>query len=327
MAASSQGRQDADAPSGENLPRAVYNALTEAGLDVVRNVGPGPFHVDLAIRNPDNPDRYLLGIECDGSEYHDEPSARDRERLRLQVLEQLGWRIHRVWSVDWFRTPRRELDRLIQALEKARRGQLRPQLATAPPTPTATTVVSEGPDQATPYVMYGIDEPRDSGAFYTGDIRSLAKVAGEIIALEGPIHRDELARRMAAAWGISRVGSRVADRVGRATDQLLKAERIVIRDEFCRPAEMETPTPRRRDDEHLRDVDLICDEEIAAAARKLLGAQFGMSREDLASQTAYLLGFASTGKRIAEKIDRVVGEQIRAGRIVEQDGMCRNAET
>jgi hypothetical protein len=90
---------------------------------------------------------------------------------------------------------------------------------------------------------------------------------------------------------------------------------------------MKTPTPRRRDDEHLRDADLICDEEIAAAASRLLNAQFGMSREDLASQTAYLLGFAATGKRIAEKIDRVVGQQIDAGRIVEQDGVCRTAKT
>ena len=58
----------------------------------------------------------MLGIECDGAKYHSARSARDRDRLRQQVLEGLGWRIHRVWSTDWFRNREREMGRIEEAI-------------------------------------------------------------------------------------------------------------------------------------------------------------------------------------------------------------------
>ncbi len=312
---------------GEDLSQAVFNALDEKGLDVACKVGPGPFYLDLAIRDEDRPGRYLLGIECDGPGYRQEPDARDRDRLRLQVLEQLGWRIARVWSVDWFHRPESHLGKLLASVDKARRGQLRPQLSASAPAPAPPVEVAGGQELSHAYVMYGIDQPREPETFYTVSVKDLARVVSEIVAVEGPIHRDELARRMAAAWGISRAGARLRDRVDRSIQILLGNEKIQARGNFYWPADMTEPTARRRDEERLRDADLICREEIAAGARALLQAQFGMTREDLASQTAYLLGFASTGKRIARKVEETVEAEIRAGRIIQQDEGLLAAET
>jgi hypothetical protein len=61
---------------------------------------------------------YVLGVECDGATYHSSKSARDRDRLRQDVLENLNWRIHRVWSTDWYRDPEREFGRLVQNIER-----------------------------------------------------------------------------------------------------------------------------------------------------------------------------------------------------------------
>jgi len=55
----------------------------------------------LAVRDPEVPGRYLIGIECDGAAYHSASTARDRDRLRQTVLESLGWQLERVWSTDW----------------------------------------------------------------------------------------------------------------------------------------------------------------------------------------------------------------------------------
>src|SRR5438874_2568880 len=60
------------------------------------------------------------GIECDGALYDSARSARDRDRLRQQVLEGLGWRIHRIWSTDWFRDPQNELHRVEAAITQAK---------------------------------------------------------------------------------------------------------------------------------------------------------------------------------------------------------------
>lgn len=55
-------------------------------------------------------------MECDGASYHSSKSARDRDRLRQEVIEGLGWEFHRIWSTDWFNDPKAETERLIKNL-------------------------------------------------------------------------------------------------------------------------------------------------------------------------------------------------------------------
>src|SRR5690606_8125426 len=68
----------------------------------VPQVGISGFRVDLGIRHPDLAGAYLAGVECDGATYHGSATARDRDKVREQVLKGLGWNILRVWSTDWW---------------------------------------------------------------------------------------------------------------------------------------------------------------------------------------------------------------------------------
>ena len=108
----------ADSPFEES----VAAALRARGHEVEHQIGSAGFFIDLAVVDPDFPGRYMLGIECDGAMYHSAQSARDRDRLRQQVLEDKGWSIHRVWSTDWFRNRKRELTRIEDAIRNARSG-------------------------------------------------------------------------------------------------------------------------------------------------------------------------------------------------------------
>ncbi|MDV5224330.1 AAA domain-containing protein, partial [Pseudomonas aeruginosa] len=81
---------------------AVANALRRKGWQVVTQVGVSSFRIDLAVVDPDAPGRYLAGVECDGATYHRSATARDRDKLREQVLRGLGWEILRIWSTDWW---------------------------------------------------------------------------------------------------------------------------------------------------------------------------------------------------------------------------------
>lgn len=101
---------------------AVCKALREKGWTVETQVGCSGYRIDLGVRDPERPGRYLLGIECDGASYHSAKTARDRDRLREQVLNGLGWRIHRVWSTDWLQNPRRCIERIELALAEARKA-------------------------------------------------------------------------------------------------------------------------------------------------------------------------------------------------------------
>jgi len=61
----------------------------------------------------------VLAIECDGASYHAAPTARDRDRLRQDQLETLGWSFHRIWSTDWFHHQEAEVAKVIQAYQQA----------------------------------------------------------------------------------------------------------------------------------------------------------------------------------------------------------------
>jgi very-short-patch-repair endonuclease len=101
---------------------SVANVLRQHGFEVVPQLGVANFYLDMAVRNPDRRGEFLAGIECDGATYHNSASARDRDRIRQEILESLGWkgRIWRIWSTDWFTSPRREISRLLSFLETRR---------------------------------------------------------------------------------------------------------------------------------------------------------------------------------------------------------------
>lgn len=81
---------------------AVMRALQDEGWVVHTQVGVSFFRIDLGVVHPDHPGRYLAGVECDGATYHRSATARDRDRLREMVLTELGWRIRRIWSTEWW---------------------------------------------------------------------------------------------------------------------------------------------------------------------------------------------------------------------------------
>lgn len=97
----------------------VKHRLEQAGLDVIPQYGTSGFRIDFAIPHPDGSGRMALAVEADGASYHSTPTARDRDRLRQQVLERLGWRFHRIWSTDWFNDHTAEVAKVVAAFEQA----------------------------------------------------------------------------------------------------------------------------------------------------------------------------------------------------------------
>ena len=100
----------------------VASVVRELGYEVETQLGQSGYRIDIAVRSRTNPGSYMLAIECDGASYHSHVSARDRDRIRQQVLEDRGWRIHRIWSTDWFSSnPEDRKAKLKDAIEDAER--------------------------------------------------------------------------------------------------------------------------------------------------------------------------------------------------------------
>ena len=81
---------------------AVARALRDKGWRLEPQVGVSSFRIDLGVVHPDKPGVYLAGVECDGAMYHASAFARERDRIRQEVLKRLGWTLFRVWSTDWW---------------------------------------------------------------------------------------------------------------------------------------------------------------------------------------------------------------------------------
>ncbi|HUS33771.1 MAG TPA: DUF4011 domain-containing protein [Verrucomicrobiae bacterium] len=104
-------------PTDSGFEQLVENALRSNGYEVHRQVGCSGYRIDLAVLHPDDPGRYLLGIECDGPTYGNAATARDRDKLRQGILEGLGWNIQHIWSTDWWHDPAQQAKKLIERLE------------------------------------------------------------------------------------------------------------------------------------------------------------------------------------------------------------------
>lgn len=149
---------------------AVARALRARNWTVHTQVGISRFKIDLGIVHPDWPGRYLAGVECDGASYHGSPTARDRDRVRQSVLEDLGWSLIRIWSTDYFNDPHRviaQVDARLEALLAADRSQREAQAktgaaATGPASPDDTdppSAARQKEQEAAAETGAGPDEP------------------------------------------------------------------------------------------------------------------------------------------------------------------------
>ena len=98
---------------------SIKDGLERRGIPVSPQYGVSGYRIDFACAHPDEPGRMVLAIEADGASYHSAPTARDRDRLRQQVLESKGWRFHRIWSTAWFRDREAELNTAEEAWKQA----------------------------------------------------------------------------------------------------------------------------------------------------------------------------------------------------------------
>ncbi len=103
-----------DISFNSELEKQVYNALTAQGYEVHTQIGIGGYSIDLAIKKNG---KYILGIECDGRLYHNSRLARERDYHRQKYLESRGWKVHRIWSSNWWKNPQREIDKIMIIVE------------------------------------------------------------------------------------------------------------------------------------------------------------------------------------------------------------------
>jgi very-short-patch-repair endonuclease len=300
---------------------SVAKAIRTLGYEVHHQIGSGGFKIDLAVRDPDRAGRYVLAVECDGATYHSAVWARERDRQRQEVLEGLGWRFHRVWSTDWFHRRSDEFRRLEAAIEAARG----PQTSPVEPEPSdlndeidqtasAETEPSSLPDyEVADFPILATDEP------HLVPVAKMKGIVERIVAIEGPVHQEEIARRVATLFGKQKAGSRIAERVEAALRYLkTRNDEIVSANGFWLTKTQQADMPlrnRSRAPLNLRRANLIPPMEMEAAIERVLEENGALAVEEIPRAVALLFGFQRTGQEFRPAVEPVVESLLSVGKV------------
>ncbi|MBA2377124.1 MAG: DUF3320 domain-containing protein [Rubrobacter sp.] len=311
--------------SDSPFEEAVLRSLSDLGYEVDMQVGSAGFFVDLAVKDPGKPGRYLLGVECDGATYHSARSARDRDRLRQEILEGLGWQIHRIWSTDFFKNPDAETRRLVEAIEKAHLhteekpseetgdAAIHAKLGNSLQTPVERVEVEEAPDAGIPhYETAAIDATEyvfDSRELHRLDLDDMAEWVAEVVRVEGPVHFEDIVRRVAEAGGVSRAGRRIREAVESGLRRAVRRGEARRSGDFFWPPDMEEAPLRDRSElpDSSKKPERVAPEEMEKAIEKVVHESFGMPKHEIPSPVLkLLLGF----QRATEGSSSVVMERV-----------------
>jgi len=308
---------DPEIPVSEVRPfeDEVAAQLGKAGYTVRTKVGSAGFYIDLAVIDPENPGRYLLGIVCDGKSYASAKSATDRDRLRTQVLELFGWNIYRVWSTDWYRNPGQELNRLVDAIKNTPVTDFEPESYEF----SRVEVSAETADTAYQTAELHIADPKEL-QLYTFD--QLAGWIGEVVKIESPVHLDEVTRRVTEASEIGRAGTRVKYTMTQAARYAEQAGLVVLKNDFLWQPDMETAPVRDRSKLPAvsKKISLVAPEEIYEAIRQSVEGSVAITEEDLIPLVAKRLGFNRMSDELRLALSDAVGQCIRQS-IITHEGL------
>ncbi len=322
----------ASSPSPPAAPfeEVVGQALRARGYALHPRVGAPDFYLDWAVVDPADPSRYVLGIECDGAVYQRARSARDRDRLRPALLEAMGWRLHRIWSADWLRDPAAALARAVAAIEEARRlgppGS--PPLAATAAEPTELArETPPAPGAARAAVRYQVAQLPPAirqRALHQHPVGRLAAWAAEVVAVESPVHLEEITRRLAAATGAAQVGARMRASVAEAVQLAGKIGSVRRQDDFYWTPSMAMGAVPVRDRSALpassRKLSLVAPEELAAAVLAVVREGFSLPPAAVVLATARRLGFTRPGDEQRQLIEAVIDKLVVAERLGEKNG-------
>lgn len=312
----------------DRLVESIAEALRERGYGVRTNVGCSGYRVDIGVVDPDNTDRYIMGILCDGYQYASSKMANDRVVTQDSVLRQLGWRLHRVWSMDWWENREKTIDSIVEAIERDEKQETQDptipkqvkqeaeKLQSAPQSPAALDV----PSRAVPYAQYEMPVVKmTTDEFASGyfDQKIMSRIA-MIIENEAPISKSLLYKKVIDSVGLSRLTPRITSYL----------DRLMIRAFYKKTGEENLFFWRKDQDpdgydvyrpDSKRDATDIAPEEYAVALCTILEEQMSLPKDSLKKEVAQTFGFTRVGDNVSAAIERAIEYAIAQGQVVVKD--------
>ncbi len=302
--------------------KSVYDFLDRKGYKLTTQVGCSGYRIDMAVKHPTLSGQYILGIECDGASYHSARTARERDRLRSDVLEGMGWKIYRIWSTDWIKDQSSEGERLLLAIEEALKNYgFEEQIPLEEDEPEMEDFVSldekivTEEEKQNPYGFESSDEvdfanlPTNSEGFL-----SITDCITEIVNKSFPVHYDLICKDVAPLFGNQKATVKVRREVDLALENM--SDTLLRKGDFFFPKNyvnvlVHIPNTRK--------INHISPEEIGEVMVRIVSKCVGTTKDSLCLETARAFGFSRMTANIEESISSAF-EQISSSKFDVVDG-------
>ena len=308
------------------ISASICSALKEKGYETDLLVGHSEYKIDIGVIDPDSPEKYILGILLDGASYGQSKTARDREIGQVSVLRGLGWRILRVWSMDWWDNRKKEIDRILKELESIRRGEHsddrgdekdeEPDIQAG----SEMTRESEIRVYTSAKLPYNATTPDElvTSKYYDIIVRKMKKVIDQ----EAPVCQSYLVRKIIKSFGIARTSSKLQDHMNDILSKLYftktrQGEEVIIWNENVKPSSYSDFRSDGQDDDH-RDITEVPLAEGVNAVLYVLYNEVSLKKPDLVKESAKIMNYRS-GSNITAFFEKAVDTALSEG-LAQADG-------
>ena len=323
--------------------KLIAEEIRKHGYVVHTNIGCSGYRIDIGIVNKEKPSEYILGILCDGNNYNAAKTAKDREITQHEVLKLLGWTLHKIWSTDWWENGERVMNNALEAIRNAELNKdkvvevLPTEVINTEPVNTTMVLNSGTQIEERPvvdinsvkleYKVCNLEIVNSTSSDDFLQYRNFQKIREQIQAVvetEAPIMRNLLARRVLAAWGISKLGTRINAQFEQFLGDVYLKKTVtdgntVFWSENLKPDEFTSYRVSTAGGQK-RDAEDIPTEEIANAIKEILSHQISLPNDELVREASRLFGFARSGTNVETAMRKGINKAISNSYVFEKEG-------
>ena len=299
-----------------DFEQEVCEFLRDKGFTVDTQIGCSGYRIDLGVRKADSSD-YFLAIECDGATYHNSRNARDRDRLRQQILERMGWKFYRIWSTDWYKNKANEKISLVKAVQEAMLAAPKTKEKDMAHEPVTEKTKTESKQYSTvldkPKVAFDQYRELDAMLVLKENNYNLLPALKRVLELEAPLSEEWYLKRIVSFFDREKVTSTVLKKF---ESQLWHCRDygIVRKNGFMylsyqnKKTEIKFRVPGDK-----REIKYISIEELADGFYRLIRQNVSVDRDGLYKTMTNLLGFTRTGENIVARYDESISYLVQCG--------------
>ena len=295
-------RSDINNQSG--IADCICKALEENGYKAERMVGHSEYRVDVGVVDPNVPEKYILGILLDGGSYKSAKTTRDRELAQIDVLKSLGWNIIRIWSMDWWDNSNKEINRILDMLERLKEN------------PESEEEEISEPENVIDFSDSDEEIKECEIKTYEATALELTKASVDILLTprfkdmnrrrlksvienEAPITEELLVRRVIKSFGIPRMTEKLqkimSDMIGLLTTPKIKqGDTLIYWSDKVKPS-VYKHFRKNGEGDNYRDANDVPYAEAANAVIYLLYDEASVGKSDLIKEAAKLMNYTARG--------------------------------